>query len=74
MNNKQIRKKERGKILSFLEKYRSMNDEERREVCLDIDVYKDGVKRPYSWDVVWMEITQNTELGNLMLNIMKKEK
>ena len=57
----------------FLEVYQNLPLNERRNTILVIEDNKDENKRkPISWDVAFLEIDQETKIGDMMLNKLIK--
>lgn len=73
--------KERKQLIDFIKKYNSLSEEERKEVCIELprfmrkdyvpdddeDFYDIDVKEPYNWNVVYLEVMNNTPLSKVMI-------
>lgn len=74
---------DREKLIKFLNKFNFMTQEERKEVCLFMprfmnpkyDKSKDDgdFEEPYSWNVVYLEVLNDTQLSRVMLREIKWE-
>lgn len=59
---------ERKKIIKFFHKFHHMSKEERKEVAVSLYQGDDKPDEPYSWNVVWEEVINDTEMSRVLLN------
>lgn len=73
---------ERERLRKFILHYHFLTKEERKRVCVELPRFmlkdyefkgneEDNVEEPFSWDVVYMEVLNNTDLSIAMLNNIK---
>ena len=76
---------ERNRLIKFIHHYHCLTDKQRKEVCLMLPRFmkpnyksesneKDDFEEPYSWNVVYLEVINNTKLSGAMLNNIEWEK
>ena len=58
-------KRELANLHKFLDKYHGMWDEQRRKVCCELN------EQIYSWNVVYLEVLNDTNLSKEMLKAIK---
>ena len=77
-----IRKKidERDRLIKFIHHFQFLTKEQREEVCLMLPRFckpnyksvgnpdEDDLEEPYSWNVVYIEVINDTQLSRTMLN------
>ena len=70
--------KEREQLIKFIKKYNDLNREERKEICVSLPDYSKQICMfdeesmiPYSWNVVYLEVINNTQLSKTMLAAIK---
>lgn len=59
--------KERKKLIKFIHHFHFLTEEQRKEICVTII-------EPYSWNVVFFEVLNDTELSRKMLDNIDWEK
>ena len=71
--------KERKDLIKFIHHFQFLSSEERKEVCVEIPQFMkpdykltgdgriDHMEEPYAWDVVYLEVINNTKLSKILL-------
>jgi hypothetical protein len=57
-------------LFKFIKTYHYLSLDEKRDVCVWLD--KGLIKEPYSYNVVWNEIVNDTKLARILLQIWRQ--